>query len=599
MSQTFAILRPYVAPYRWAISLSLIAVIASKLPQVALPKILQISIDHLQTGQTPPAIQSAANWLDWSLPDIYTLLFVYGVLYVGLSVLAGLFIFAGRWYMIAASRRIEHDIRTALFMKLSTLSTRFYQRSQSGDVISRTTNDMDGVRMMLGPGVMYSVNSVFSFAFAMSLMVSINWKLTLVSLMPVPILMVTVRYAGKLVHERYLSIQQKLGGLSARIQENLSGIRVVKAYAQESYEIAQFSELNEDFVEANRKLIRVQAAFFPSMMLLAGVGMVIAIVYGGNQVIADRITLGQLVQFAAYLGMLIWPTIAAGWVVNLFQRGTAALGRIQEVMTEEPEIADGPETISDANVSHGSIQFDHLSWEYEPDNPVLHDISLTLGAGESLGIVGPTGCGKSTLANLIPRILEPTTGTLLLDGTDATRIPVDNVRRAIGMVPQESFLFSDTIWENIRFGNADATDDEMLQSADIASLREEVEQFPDKWETLVGERGITLSGGQKQRVAIARALLCDARILILDDALSAVDTDTEARILDKLRTELSHRTTVIVAHRLSAVKQATHIIYLDDGRILEQGTHAQLVDLDGKYADLYRRQLLEEELEAA
>ena len=315
--------------------------------------------------------------------------------------------------------------------------------------------------------------------------------------------------------------------------------------------------------------------------------------------VAGAISLGRLVQFVAYLGMLIWPAIAAGWVVNMFQRGAAAFGRISEVMDEVPDIADGPETDVSATVSGGAISIQNLTFGYEPDVPVLHDIRVDVAAGESLGIVGPTGCGKSTLAQLMVRVLDPPDGTAFIDGTDVRRIPLEGVRGAIGMVPQESFLFSDTIFENVRFGQRYASESEVSRVAEIASLTEEIEGFAGGWQTLVGERGITLSGGQKQRVAIARALLKDAPILILDDALSAVDTRTEAAILDSLGDEMARRTTIIVAHRLSAVKSATHIIYLEDGRIMEEGTHDQLVALDGHYADLYRRQLLEEELEAA
>ena len=599
MIHAFRSLLPYVRPYRGVFLFGLLGVVLSKVPQMALPKVLQLSVDHLESGTMPGGIAGVVEWLGWASPGIRQALLLYGGLYLGLSAIYGLLIFAGRWYVISTSRRIEYDLRNRLFDKLATLSTRYYQRSQSGDVISRTTNDMDAVRSMIGPAVMYSVNSAVAFSFALTLMLSISWELTLISLLPFPVLALMVRFAGKMIHDRFLLIQEKLGGLSARIQENLSGIRVVKSYAQEPAEISRFADLNDDFVAANQRLIRIQAAFFPAMMFLAGCATIIALLHGGHQVVAGAISLGRLVQFVAYLGMLIWPAIAAGWVVNMFQRGAAAFGRISEVMDEVPDIADGPETDVSATVSGGAISIQNLTFGYEPDVPVLHDIRVDVAAGESLGIVGPTGCGKSTLAQLMVRVLDPPDGTAFIDGTDVRRIPLEGVRGAIGMVPQESFLFSDTIFENVRFGQRYASESEVSRVAEIASLTEEIEGFAGGWQTLVGERGITLSGGQKQRVAIARALLKDAPILILDDALSAVDTRTEAAILDSLGDEMARRTTIIVAHRLSAVKSATHIIYLEDGRIMEEGTHDQLVALDGHYADLYRRQLLEEELEAA
>jgi ATP-binding cassette subfamily B protein len=598
MIDTFRSLKPFVRPYAGVLIGGLTAVVLAKLPQMAQPKVLQLAIDHLQSGAAPGVMRTIQSWTGVLIGG--SLAFVlYAAFYLLFAALSGAFMFIARWYVISTSRHIEFDMRNALFDRLTTLSMQYYQRVQSGDIISRTTNDMDAVRMVTGPALMYTVNSVFGFALAFGFMVSISWRLTLACVLPFPLLMLFANVIGEETHRRYLVIQDKLGGLSARIQENLNGIRVIKAYVQEDNEIRRFGALNEDFVQSNERLVRVSAIFFPTMGFLAGVGVVAVLLYGGRMVIQGDLSLGQLVQFGAYLGMLIWPSIAAGWVINLFQRGTASLKRISAVLTQEPEIADNAATLPYAAVSDGAIEIDKLTFSYNGTQPALTDISLRVPARSTLGIVGPTGCGKTTLGALLARLYDPPDGTISIDKCDVRKIPVQALRSGIAFVPQDSFLFSDTIRENIRFGALDATDEAIYEAAEVASLRQEVEELPHKWETLLGERGITLSGGQKQRTAIARAIIRPAPILILDDALSAVDTDTESRIVANLGRRAGTRTTIIIAHRLSAVKHADQIIYLEGGRIVEQGTHDELLKTQGRYADLFRRQLLERELETA
>ena len=466
--------------------------------------------------------------------------------------------------------------------------------------MSRATNDLNAVRMMIGPAVMYLSNTVLTFITVIVLMLSLNRRLTLISLIPLPILSVAVYFFGAVIHRRFDRIQDQLSTISAVTQEALAGVRVVRAYRQEDFEIERFRAANEEYLRRNRKLIRVEGAFFPIMGLLMGVGALLVLWLGSREVIAGRMTIGELVAFNSYLMMLAWPMIAFGWVTNLLQRGTASWKRMLEVLTAEPAITDAgasPQVTSRDEI-RGDIEFRNLTFAYG-DTVVLQRISARLPAGSTTAIVGATGSGKSTLLNLLPRLNDPPPGTVFIDGIDIRDMPLGVLRTAIGFVPQEPFLFSASIADNIAFGVAAASREQMEQAAHVSRLDKDLADFPKGYDTVVGERGITLSGGQKQRTAIARAVITDPKILILDDALSAVDTYTEEEILSRLAGVMRSRTAIIVSHRVSAVRNADQILVLDDGAIVERGTHDQLVAGNGIYAELYRKQLLEEELAAS
>ncbi len=479
----------------------------------------------------------------------------------------------------------------------------YYQTRRTGDLMSRATNDLNAVRMMIGPSVMYSANTVLMFTVAIIIMSSIDGRLTLIALMPLPLVSVTVKYFGSAIHRRFEAIQAQLSDLSAVVQEALAGVRVVRAYNQEPHEIERFRAANAEYVARNRVLIRLQGLFYPSMTLLLGFGSVLVLWMGSREVIRGRISLGEFVAFNGYLVMLSWPMIAFGWVTNMLQRGMASWKRMLEVIDAVPSITDAHVTPAGrAAALTAAIEFRHLTFAYPgASRLVLDDVSLRIEPGQTVAFVGATGSGKSTLLTLLPRLHEPPAGTIFIGGVDIREIPLAALRGAIGFVPQEPFLFSDTVRGNIAFGvaEADATEARIREAAAIARLDKDVEEFPNGYETLVGERGITMSGGQKQRTALARAVMVDPRILILDDALSAVDTYTEEEILSRLRLVMRQRTSIIVAHRVSTVRGADQIVVLDGGRVVERGSHETLVAASGPYAALYRKQLLEEELAAS
>jgi ATP-binding cassette subfamily B protein len=514
------------------------------------------------------------------------------------SILSGLFLFLQRRILIGVSRKIEYDLRQDFYAHLVNQSQSFFQEHRVGDLMARATNDLAAVRQLAGPLVMYSLQTVFVVAMVLPLMFMISWKLTLMLFVTMPLVSVVVKVFGQQVHVRFEKIQEFFSQITARAQENFTGVRVVRAYAQEGAEIAAFNDLNRQYAEKNLNLVKVDALMRPLMQFLIGMGFVLILWVGVPLAVQGEMTVGQFTVFNMYLFRLIWPLIAIGYVVNLYQRGTASLKRINAIFAEKPGIADSPQVKEQPPIA-GEIEFRNLTLRYkEHDEPVLKDINLRIAAGQTVAFVGRTGSGKSTLVHLIPRVIEASEDSVLVDDVSVRDYPLAQLRSSIGYVPQETFLFSDTLAENISFGVETATRNQIEWAADVAGLTEDISGFPNGHDTLVGERGLTLSGGQKQRTAIARAVLREPRILILDDALSSVDTYTEEKILTKLRGVMRGRTSLIVSHRISTVRDADLICVLDEGRIVEQGTHFELIERGGEYADLYERQLLEEELAA-
>lgn len=520
----------------------------------------------------------------------------YGLLIVGAAAVEGIFLYLQRWIIIGTSRRIEYDMRNDFYQHLQRLPLSYYQDQRTGDLMSRATNDLSSVRMLIGPATMHSLSSILVVGGAFVMMLRIDRNMALISLVAVPVVAGLVSYFGQKIHVRFRSVQDYFGDISARVQENLAGVRVVRAFTQEQNEIETFKRMNREYVDRNRTLIRLTATFYPMLHALIGVMFVVIFFLGSRRIIAGQLTIGAFVAFQFYLGRMIWPLIALGWVINLFQRGMASMKRLHEVWIVPA--GPGAEEGSDREELkiRGDLAIRDLTFSYD-GRPVLRNVNLEIGSGQTIGIVGRTGSGKSTLLSLITRTFEPPAGTIFIDGIPIEAVSIHQLREWIGMVPQESFLFSESIAENIRFGRAEATDDEIGHAASLAGLSGDVATFPQGLGTVIGERGITLSGGQKQRTAIARALVREPAILILDDSLSAVDTATEERILEALRNVRKGRTVLIVSHRVSSVKDADHIVVIEEGAIVERGTHESLLERDGYYADLYRRQTIEAELE--
>jgi ATP-binding cassette, subfamily B, multidrug efflux pump len=576
---------PYAARYRRSFLLGSACIVAATAFQMLSPWVLKLAVDDLTTGVTRGKLAYYAGLL------------------LALTSVGGVFRFLMRRIIIGISRHIEYDLRNDFFRHLQRFPAGFFQSTRTGDLMSRATNDLNAVRMMVGPSVMYSASTVLTFIVAIILMLSIDPWLTLVALVPLPFVSVSVKMFGSAIHRRFETIQAQLSDISAVVQEALSGVRVVRAYGQEEAELERFRRSNQEYVTRNRGLIRLQAAFFPSMTFFLGIGGLLVLWQGSREVIQGRITVGELVAFNTYLVMLAWPMIAFGWVTNMMQRGLASWKRMIDILDRVPAIADAPAPHAPRDVAaiRGRVEFRHLTFAYN-GRRVLHDVSAVIEPGQTAALVGATGSGKSTLISLLARIHEPPPGTVLIDEVDVRDLPLAVLRGALGVVPQEPFLFSDTLGANVAFApEVAALDPErrgrvVRDAAAVARLDKDIEGFPAGYETTVGERGITLSGGQKQRTALARAVAMNPRVLVLDDALSAVDTYTEEEILGRLRGVMRQRTSLIVSHRISTVREADVIFVLDDGRIVERGTHDELVEHGGLYADLYRQQLLEDAL---
>lgn len=521
----------------------------------------------------------------------------FAVMLGGFALLRGVAQFYARLILVSISRDVEFDMRNDLFAHLVRLSSDFYQRMRTGDIMARTTNDLNQVRMMLGPGVMYWAETTLTTILAISVMASVDWQMTMIALIPAPLVSFVVVYFGQKIHKRFEKIQAQFSDISSRVQENLNGVRIVRAYAQEEAELKKFELLNLNYVQANLGLARDTGIFYPLMQTLVGCTFLLVLWAGGWRLYTGKLSLGSFVMFQTYMGMLIWPMIAFGWVINMTQRGTASLKRLREILDAVPSIIAPSDAVALGKVQ-GELLFENVSVKFG-DVVALDGIHLRIAAGKTVAIVGRTGSGKTTLLQLIARLLDPSEGRVMLDGQDLRRLAPEELRRNIGFVPQETFLFSATLAANIALGVADATAEAIEAAADKSGLAEDIAGFSNGYGTMIGERGITLSGGQKQRTAIARALLRDPALLILDDALSSVDTITEEKILKQLRLTMQGRTALFVSHRISTVKDADSIIVLEHGRIVEQGTHAELIERGGYYAELYQRQALEEELEEA
>ncbi|HZZ38963.1 MAG TPA: ABC transporter ATP-binding protein [Acidobacteriaceae bacterium] len=574
----FPYMRRYWKGYVWG---CLCTVLANAI-WVQFPRVIGLAVHDLNLGVT------------WGK------IFSYAGLLLAVTVAHGILLFLMRWIIIGISRDIEFDLRNDLFRQLEKQAASYYHENRTGDIMARMTNDLAAVRMLLGPAIMYTANTVLFSAGALFFLLRISPFLTLCALAPMPLASIFIQFMGRKIHQRFERIQAMFSDISAQAQENFSGARLVRAFAQEEAQVAAFERSNQEYIRRALRLVRLMGMLWPTLEFMLGIALVVALLVGGHEVLTHRISLAAFVTFTTYLLMLTWPIIALGYVVNLFERGTASVIRIHEILTAEPSIYDEAAPAMVGEPIRGEVEFRNLEFAYPSGEarsaPVLHNISLRIPAGTSLAVVGPTGSGKSTLVSLVPRLYDAPPGTVLIDGRPVRDYPLQDLRGAIGLVPQETFLFSTTIRGNIAFGAPQTSESEVEHAARVAHIAEEFRLFPNGFETAVGERGLTLSGGQKQRTALARAILRNPRILILDDALASVDTYTEELILQDLRSVMAGRTTILISHRISTVRHADRIAVLVGGRIVELGTHEELLEHNGYYAGLFHKQLLEEEL---
>jgi ATP-binding cassette subfamily B protein len=573
-------LKKYFARYKSKLAWGLLFIILSNIGMVYIPLVLKDAINVLQDKITTDKL-------------VY-----YVAIIVITSLISGIFRFYIRQTIIVVSREIEFDLRLNFWQKIQRLSLRYFQNNSTGNIMAHATNDINAVRMFIGPAVMYSIDTGIRLVMVIAIMISLDFSLTIYSLIPLPLLSVLVYKVGKIIHEKYTLIQEKFSDLTTKAQENFSGIRVIKSYVREESEINAFKNLSREYLQRNMNMIKYQAIIHPILFIITGLSIILVIWLGGNKVIAKELSLGEITAFIAYLNILIWPMIAFGWVLNIIQQGESSMKRLNKIFNEPNEIEDSNQAEMSLSEMQGSIEFKNVSFKYGEHLPlILDNVNLKIPKGTTLAIVGQTGSGKTSFINLIPRLYDVTSGEVLIDGIDVKNIPLDILRTNIGLVLQESFLFSDTAANNISYGLRETDKEKVIAVSKIAAFDKDVSSFPQGYETIVGERGITFSGGQKQRASIARALAIDPKILILDDSFSAVDTHTEEEILTNLKNFMKGRTSIIISHRISTVKESDLIIVLHNGKIAEQGKHDELVALDGIYADLHFKQLLEKELE--
>ena len=565
---------PYLAQYRARIISGIFMVFLTNLALVITPRILGDAVDFLSKEMQTE------------------LLLRYCTVLLALSCAEGLFRYLMRWILIGVSRKIEFDLRNDLFSHLQRLTPTFYQQNPTGDVMARLTNDLGAVRMVLGPGIMYSVNTLFITVLTVFILIRTDASLACLTLIPLLLVSYCVKFFGRKIHQRFEKIQEQFSVLTTLAQENVSGIRVVKAYNQEAAFVRRFQNANHEYMQRSLSLVKIWGVFYPLLAFLLGFSAVCLLWYGGRQVMEGSLSLGELVAFLFYLTRLTWPTIALGWVINIFERGSASMNRINQILTTQPIVLDRGSTRVPRIKGH--LEVNNLSFSYN-GSPVLRDLKFKLSAGKTLAIVGSTGSGKSSIVHLLCRLYPVSRGKIFIDNIDINDFPLATLRKNIGCVPQDTFLFSESIRNNLAFGKPDASHESIYKAAHVSNILEEIQGFPKRMATFVGERGLTLSGGQKQRLAIARALLLDPSILILDDSFSSVDTHTEEEILERLSHLLANRTTILISHRISTVMRADQILVLDQGQIVERGQHLDLLKARGTYSELYRKQLLEEE----